>query len=89
LFAGGENICKEMTRGTVSRELVILRNPDVILVSDMGMIGVEEKKIWESFEGLSATQKENVIIVDSDKSCSPTITDFVDITDFIVTHINY
>ena len=88
-FAGGENVCADLKRGTVSREMVLLRNPDIIIISDMGGIGNQEMKIWNQFADLNAIKNNNIFIVDSDKSCSPTPTDFVSVLKDIINSINY
>ena len=88
-FAGGENICADLKRGTVSREMVLLKNPDVIVISDMGGIGKQEMEIWNNYSDLNAVKNKNVFLVDSDKSCSPTPTDFISILKVIINSINY
>lgn len=48
-LCNGENIAAGMNKGTISRESVVLRNPDVIIIATMGGFGEEEMKIWKSF----------------------------------------
>jgi len=77
LFAGATNIFAELNKGTVTREAVLARNPDIIIIVTMGMVGEEEKKTWESYSQLSATRKKQVYIIDSELACTPTPLSFV------------
>ena len=76
-FCNGENIAAGMTKGTITRESVLLKNPDVIIIATMGGFGAEEQKVWNSYEGMSAVQKNKVFLIDSETSCSPTPANFV------------
>lgn len=71
-FIGCENIAFDMKGGTISRESVLARNPDIIFVATMGVIGAEEKKIWKSYNELNAAKNDHIFIIDSDLSCVPT-----------------
>jgi ABC-type Fe3+-hydroxamate transport system substrate-binding protein len=72
LFCNGENIANGMTKGTMTRESVLLKNPDIIIVATMGGFGEEEQKIWRSYNGLKAAENGKVFLIDSETSCSPT-----------------
>lgn len=72
LFCNGENIANGLTKGTMTRESVLLKNPDIIIVATMGGFGKEEQKIWRSYKGMKAVQNEKVFLIDSETSCSPT-----------------
>ncbi len=78
LFAGGENIASDGGIGSFSREEVLKRNPDVIIISQMGIVGEQEKKTWETFSLLSAVKHKRIHIVNSYSYCSPTPSGFVD-----------
>ncbi len=84
-FSGSENIASDLTIGSITRESVLLRNPDVIIVVLMGIIGEDEKAAWEEFQNLSAVQKKQIFIVDADRTCSPTPISFVEALDEIIT----
>lgn len=71
-FLKGENIAKELNHGTVGREFVLSKNPDYIIITTMGMIGEEEKKIWSRYRRLKATRHHHILIIDSDLACEPT-----------------
>jgi iron complex transport system substrate-binding protein len=72
IFSNGENIAKGMRRGTITREAVLLKNPDIIIIAGMGGFGETEKQIWESYAGMSAVKNKKVFLVSSETSCSPT-----------------
>lgn len=78
-FSGGINIAKDAGTGFYTREEVLRRNPDVIIIVTMGIIGEEEKKTWKKFKALNAVKNDRVFIVDSNKICSPTPVSFVEV----------
>ncbi|MBU2591133.1 MAG: ABC transporter substrate-binding protein, partial [Nitrospinae bacterium] len=45
-FAGGVNITHNLKRGLITREEVIKKNPDIIMIVTMGIAGDREKKVW-------------------------------------------
>lgn len=77
LFCNGENIANGLTKGSMTRESVLMKNPDVIIVATMGGFGVEEQKIWNSYAGLNAVKNNKIFLIDSETSCSPTPVSFV------------
>lgn len=68
---GIENISKNLTQGTVTREFVIANNPDYIFIATMGIVGEEELQTWNRYSSLKATQKKQIHIIDSDRACQP------------------
>jgi iron complex transport system substrate-binding protein len=87
-YAGGLNIAAKLKQGTITRENVILQNPDVIIIVTMGIVGPEEKKIWESYSNLSAVRKKKIFIIDSNKACVATPQNFTETLGEIVRMIN-
>lgn len=77
-FAGGINISKESKSGMYSKEAVIANNPDIILISEMGINGVKEKANWENYSSLLAVKKKNIYIIDEYMLCSPSVIAFPD-----------
>jgi ABC-type Fe3+-hydroxamate transport system substrate-binding protein len=75
-FCNGENIASNMTKGTMTRESVIAKNPDIIIIATMGGFGVQEKKKWDSYSGLKAAEQKKIFLIDSETSCSPTPDNF-------------
>lgn len=76
-FLGAENISKTLNKGTVGREFVIAKNPDYIFIVTMGIVGNEEKEIWNRYSSLAATRKKQIYIIESDIACQPTPITFV------------
>lgn len=76
-LAGGENIGPRGPNGRYSREKVLELNPDVIIITTMGIIGDDEKTLWQKYTTISAVKHKRIYIVDSDKFCSPTPVSFV------------
>lgn len=76
-FCNGINIAAGMTKGTITRESVLVKNPDVIVIAEMGGFGAEEQKVWNTFTGVSAVKNNKVFLISSETSCSPTPANFV------------
>ena len=83
-FANGENIAAGLKSGTMSRESVLAKNPDVIVIVTMGIVGKEEKDIWEDYPNLNASKKDNIFVIDSDKASSPTPISFTSVVGEII-----
>jgi len=83
-FAGGINIAKEARTGIYSREQVLKKNPDVIIIATMGIAGEKEKGAWERYKSLKAVGKNRIYIIDSYKLCSPTPISFVETLEELV-----
>lgn len=75
---GGRNIASDLKRGTITRESVIARNPDIIIVVTMGIVGNEEVRIWQAYSQLKAAKNKQIFVIDSDKACMPTPVSFVE-----------
>ena len=70
-FAGGQNVFNLTGNGAVTREDVILKNPDVIIITNMGIVSTDEKKRWENFGEITAVKDRAIYLVDSHAVCSP------------------
>lgn len=77
-YAGGANISEQSVSNLYSRESVLLNNPDVILIANMGIVSDEEKKAWQKYRTLTAVKNADIHVVQSDTFCNPTITAFLD-----------
>lgn len=75
-FAGGENIGPESEFALCSREEVLKKNPDVIIIASMG-IGEEEKKMWQKYRSIKAVRNNRIYIMDADELCSANPLTFV------------
>ena len=85
-YAGSTNIARGMTTGSISREAVLTRNPEVIFIVSMG-ISDAEKKIWKRYTNLSAVKNGKIFIIDSNLACLPTPTTFVQTLEVIINHL--
>jgi iron complex transport system substrate-binding protein len=71
-LAGGKNVGPDGRIGICSREEVFHQDPEVIIITTMGIKGEEEKKLWEKYKTISAVKTHRIYIFDSYKLCSPT-----------------
>lgn len=71
LISGGQNIFEPEKNGQVSREAVVAKNPEALVIASMGGESKSEKKKWETFSYLSATKNKQIFVIDSEKICSP------------------
>ena len=76
-FAGCKNIMDDLNHGTVTRESILHRNPDIILISIMGIAGNNEINVWNSYPELNAVKNNNVFVINSVLATSPTVLSFV------------
>jgi len=77
-FAGGVNIAHEVKTSVYSREEVVKRNPDIILIAKMGIAGEREKGQWATYTTIKAVQTNQIYTVDPYRFCSPTPLSFVE-----------
>ena len=75
--SGGVNIASDAKTGIYSREEVIRKNPDTILIVTMGFVGEREKAVWLRYKTIDAVRNHRVFAVDSYRVCSPTPISFV------------
>lgn len=88
LLSNSENIANGLTKGSVTRESVLMKNPDVIIVATMGGFGAEEQKIWQSYAGLKAAKNNKIFLIDSETACSPTPVNFAKAFSDVVKFVN-
>lgn len=88
LFSNGTNIINDLKHGAVSRESIILRNPDVIFIVTMGNLGEKEKSNWEKYTNLNAVKNNRIFIINSELACEPTPTAFVETLEIIIALLN-
>lgn len=77
-LAGGVNIAQDAKVGTYSREEVLRKNADVIIIVMMGIALEKEKEVWQKFKDLNAVRDNRIYVIDSRKVCSPTPVTFVE-----------
>jgi ABC-type Fe3+-hydroxamate transport system substrate-binding protein len=77
-FAGGVNIARGVKTSVYSREEVVRKNPDIIIIAKMGLAGKQEKAAWVKYKTIRAVQTERLYTVDPYRFCSPTPLSFVE-----------
>ena len=77
-FSGGENIANDLKIGSISREKVLVSNPDVIFILLMGTLSADEKQTWQRYKNMSAVKNNKIFVMDQEKTCSPTPILFVE-----------
>jgi iron complex transport system substrate-binding protein len=83
-FAGGINIFKDAKSGLISREEVVRRNPDIVIITTMGITGEKEQRSWQQYKTINAVKNNSIYLVDSDRICSPTPVSFAVLLEEIV-----
>lgn len=86
-LAGASNIAADFQKGTVNRESILLRNPNIIIIALMGILGEQEIETWKNYPGLSAAENNKILLVDANKACSPTPVQFGEILQEIIEFI--
>jgi len=76
-FAGGINIAADARSGIYSREEVLKKNPEVIIIVTMGITAKEEKETWKTYSTIDAVKNNRIYILNSYTYCSPTPRGFV------------
>ncbi len=77
-LAGGINIANNSKTGLWSREMVVKIDPDVILITTMGVDAEAEIKEWSRFKNLKAVRHGRIYTIDSYRIGSPTPLSFVE-----------
>jgi iron complex transport system substrate-binding protein len=77
-FAGGVNIAHDVKTSVYSREELVSKDPDIILVAQMGLTGKEEKRGWMKYKSIKAVQTGRIYVVDPYRFCSPTPLSFIE-----------
>ena len=87
-LAGATNIAADAKAGFYSREEVLARNPDVILIAGMGIAPENEKKVWQRFKTVNAVRNNRIFMLDPYITCSPTPETFVEALEAIVAAVH-
>ena len=77
-LGSGINIASEAKSGLYTREMVLNKNPDVIIIATMGIAGEKEQENWNRFKSINAVKNKRIHTIDSDRFCSCTPVTFVD-----------
>ncbi len=70
-FAGGINIATETKNGMYSREKAIKDNPDVIIITGMGIVNESEQEVWKEYKTINAVKNNKIVFIDPYITCSP------------------
>ncbi len=87
-YSGGINIAADAKSGIYSREEVLKRNPDVIVIVTMGIAAENEKETWQAYSSINAVKHNRIYVVDSYKYCSPTPGGFVEALKELVIYLH-
>jgi len=73
-FAGGINIAGEskIRYPRYNREEVIRKNPDIIIITDMGIETASETAAWQKYPEINAVKNKKIFILDGHGVLSPT-----------------
>lgn len=71
-FLGLENIVTEYKGGGISREYVIRKNPDIMIISRMSGIGDRVAEDWKRFKSIAAVRNARILMIDDNMACCPT-----------------
>ncbi len=83
-FSKCKNIASDLNKGSITRESVLLKDPDIIFIVTMGIVGDEEVEIWKRYKDINAVKNNKIFIIPSDKACTPTLTSFVETLETII-----
>lgn len=71
-FLGLENIVTDYKGGGISREYIIGKDPDIMIISRMSGIGEQVAEGWKQFSSISAIKNGHLLIIDDNMACCPT-----------------
>ena len=83
-YAGGINIAADLSNGLITKESVLIRNPDVIFIENMGLMARDEELMWRGYKNINAVKNNKIFFLDADDSCSPDPVKFVDVVELMV-----
>ncbi|MDD5528830.1 MAG: ABC transporter substrate-binding protein [bacterium] len=83
-LGGGINVGVDTKNGLYSREKVLKQNPDIIIIITMGVVGEQEKEIWQKYKTINAVKNNKIYVLDSYRYCSPTPVVFVEALEELV-----
>ncbi len=76
-LAGGSNIAHDcqMRYPIYSLEAIVVQDPEVIVITEMGIATIEAKEAWTKFPNISAVKARKIFVLDTKQShyfCEPT-----------------
>jgi len=85
-FAGCKNILYDLNKGTVTKESILNRNPDIILITTMNN-NYKTDNMWEKYTELKAVKNNKIFILDAKTASLPTVQSFTNTFEKIVKYI--
>ena len=82
--AGATNLYSDLNHGTVTRESVLMRNPDAIFISTMPTAAEDAQLAWSKYPQLKASVNNKVVLIDQELASSPTIHSFVKVVGIMI-----
>ena len=78
-YAGCRNIAEDAVNKwpVFNIEEVIRRNPDLIIISEMGQMTPTAKDMWQNFPELEAVKSKRIYVMPAELMCQPTPANFV------------
>jgi iron complex transport system substrate-binding protein len=78
VFAGAKNIFSDFNKrySRISLEEVLKRNPEIIIIFNMGDMTNQEKYRWEKYQHLSAVKNNRVYLIETEEILIPTPENF-------------
>ncbi len=71
-----KNIFEDIDSYLVNRESVIVRDPDAIFITSMGVVGKTEKENWEKHNKMKAVKNGSIYIIDAKIASTPTVLNY-------------
>lgn len=84
-FSGGVNIFSNLKSKypRISSEEVVMRNPDVIILTTMGDVTDDELRRWKKYQHINAVKNNRIYILDSSLVCWPIPSKFVKAVEYL------
>jgi iron complex transport system substrate-binding protein len=86
--AKGINIASNDQSGIYSREKVITEDPDVIIITSMGLAAEDEINLWQRYKTIKAVKNHAVFAIDPDIVCNPIPNNFADSLKIIAGYVH-
>ncbi len=86
-LSGCENIMDGLDNATITREAVLEKNPDVIFVVTMGVVGKNEKDTWLKYKEMNASKHDRIFALDARVASTPTVKSFTKALELVINKI--
>lgn len=86
-FLGLENIVTDYKGGGISREYVLGKNPDIMIISRMSGMGEDVADEWKRLKNIKAVKNSRILLIDDTTACCPTPVFFRQTLQFLAEHL--